>query len=181
MNCEKCMEPAWLYESWYLKDPKDHYILHKRLYKKLTRMSGALLAVCLLLMAVFGTKLNTMRPGVKKVPVYVAMIDSAGSDNKVYVFYNDKRDEVLDVPDSEIYRYEGYQKTGSPIEVYLGDDGKLYSYANGFKNRSAIGKLYFASLYATLALIFCTAILAGFVIEANRHERGIYPKNYRRR
>ena len=38
------------------------------------------------------------------------------------------------------------------------------------------GKLYFVFLFATLALIMSTGVLIGYVVEAKKREKGVYPR-----
>ena len=168
MNCEKSMVRTFSYDNWYQKDPNDYYVLHKRMYKKYSYLSGILLMVCLILTVGFGVKLNTIKPGGQKVSVNIASVDRGG--NKVYVTYNDTTEELINVNDSEVYRYAASCTLGRTMDVFLGEDGKFYSNVQGIKNNTAIGKLYFASLFSALGLIIFTAVLYAFVVEAIKHE-----------
>ena len=180
MSCENTRRPMFVYDGVAAKQYEDYYIRNKKTYLKLTIFSGILLLVFLVLTGVYGMRLNTMRVGTpKKVAVMVAKVERTRFENNVYVIYNDERDEVLNVTDSEIYKYKVSCETGRPIEVYLGNDGKLYANVNGMKNNTDTGKKYFVFLSVTLVLICGTAILYAFVIEAKRREKGIYPKHYR--
>lgn len=44
------------------------------------------------------------------------------------------------------------------------------------RHNTLTGKLYFAFLFATFALIMSTGVLIGCVVEAKKREKGIYPR-----
>ncbi len=56
-------------------------------------------------------------------------------------------------------KYKVHRQNGTPVEVLLGNDGKLYSNTDGIRTNTAIGKLYFVFLTGTIlfliAFIMC--------------------------
>ena len=154
----------------------DPYIRHKKTFIKLSIISGILLAVFLTLTIITGIKLNAIRPNSRTVSVKVVSVYDAKYGNEVTVIYENKRYDLINVTDAEFYKYETSEKLRKPVEVFLGDDGRLYSNTNGIKNNTITGKLYFAFLACTLVLIFSTPVLIGCIVEAKKREKGIYPR-----
>jgi hypothetical protein len=150
----------------------DHFIRYKKTYTKLSIISGILLAFFLTLTIVFGIKLDAIRPNSQTVSVKVESVYDAKYGNEVNVIYDNKRYELINVTDSEFYKYETALEQGFSVEVLLGDDGKLYSNTSGIKNDSVTGKVYFAFLACTLVLIFSTPVLIACVVEAKKREKG---------
>ena len=66
--------------------------------------------------------------------------------------------KLVNVTDSEFPKYKAYSGTKMMVEVYLGDDGRLFSNVNGIGHNTLTGKLYFVFLFATLALIMSTCV-----------------------
>ena len=157
-------------------DMKDHYIRHKKTYFTLSIVSGILLAVLLPLTVVFWFKLDAVDPDYQIVNVRVNSAYDAKIGNDVYVNYNSKEYKLVNVTDSEFPKYKAYSGTNMMVEVYLGDDGRLYSNINGIGHNTLTGKLYFVFLFTTLALIMSTGVLIGCVVEAKKREKGIYPR-----
>ena len=151
----------------------DHFIRNKKTYTVFSLISGVLLVVFLTITVVFGIKLDAIRPNSRTVSVRVASVYDAKFGNDVYVIYKSKRYELINVTDSEFYKYETSCKQRLPVEVLLGDDGKLYSNINGIKNNTVTGKLYFTFLGCTLVLIFVAPMLIGCVVEAKKREKKI--------
>ena len=157
-------------------DMNDHYIRHKKTYFKLSIVSGVLLAILLPLTVVFWFKLDAVDPDYQIVNVRVTSAYDAKIGNDVYVIYNNKEYKLVNVTDSEFPKYKAYCGTNMTVEVYLGDDGRLYSNVNGIGHNTLTGKLYFVFLFATFALIMSTGVLIGCVVEAKKREKGIYPR-----
>lgn len=157
-------------------DMNDHYIRHKKTYFKLSIISGILSAVLLPLTVVFWFKLDAVDPDYQVVNVRVNSAYDAKIGNDVYVNYNNKEYKLVNVTDSEFPKYKAYAGSNMTVEVYLGDDGRLYSNVNGIGHNTLTGKLYFAFLFATFALIMSTGVLIGCVVEAKKREKGIYPR-----
>ena len=157
-------------------DMNDHYIRHKKTYFKLSIISGILLAVLLPLTVVFWFKLDAVEPNYQIVNVKVNSAYDAKIGNDVYVNYNNKEYKLVNVTDSEFPKYKAYSGSNLTVEVYLGDDGRLYSNINGIGHNTLTGKLYFVFLFTTLALIMSTGVLIGCVVEAKKREKGIYPR-----
>ena len=149
----------------------DHFIRNKKTYIILSIISGVLLAVFLTITIVFWFKLDAIRPHSRTVSARVESVYDAKFGNDVYVIYENKRYELINVTDSEFYKYETSVKQRFPVEVLLGDDGKLYSNINGIKNNTVTGKLYFTFLGCTFVLIFSTPTLIGCVVEAKKREK----------
>ena len=157
-------------------DMNDHYIRHKKTYFTLSIVSGILLAVLLPLTVVFWFMLDAVDPDYQMVSVRVTRAYDAKIGNDVYVNYNSKEYKLVNVTDSEFPKYKTYSGTNMMVEVYLGDDGRLYSNVNGIGHNTLTGKLYFVFLFATFALIMSTGVLIGCVVEAKKREKGIYPR-----
>ncbi len=157
----------------------DHFIRYKKTYTNLSIISGALLAVFIILTAWSGIQLSNTSSNSQKVTAYVESVYDSKFGNQVKVVYDDRIYELINVIDSELYKYELSRKQEKSVEVLLGDDGKLYSNIEGIKNNSPIGKLYFVFLPLTLLLIFSSSVLIGCVVEAKKREKGIYPKGYK--
>ena len=158
-------------------DTNDIYIRHKKTYFKLSIISGVLLVVFISLAVVFRFKMDAINPHYQTVNVYIESVYDARIGNDVYVTYQNKEYKLIGVTDSEFPKFMAYCKTGLPVEVYLGDDGKLYSNINSIGHNTITGKLYFFFLMGTFALIMSTGVLIGCVVEAKKREKGIYPRN----
>ncbi len=149
----------------------DHFIRNKKTYTILSIISGVLLAVFLTITIAFWFKLDAIRPNSRTVSVRVESVYDAKFGNDVYVIYENKRYELINVTDGEFYKYEISAEQRLPVEVLLGDDGKLYSNINGMKNNTVTGKLYFAFLGCTFVLLFSTPTLIACVVEAKKREK----------
>ena len=155
----------------------DFYIQHKNTFIKLRIPSCILFAIFLILTIVFGGKLNNVHADYQKVTVTVISTSHIGKlGNEVYVEYNNEKCQLINVTDSEYSKYKVHRQNGTPVEVLLGNDGKLYSNTDGIRTNTAIGKLYFVFLTGTILFLIAFIMLYACVVEANKREKGIYPQ-----
>lgn len=154
----------------------DPYIRNKKKYIKLSIVSGILLFVFLSLAVITNIRLNNIHPDYRVVSVTVKSVYNARIGNDVYVIYQNKEYKLKGVTDSELPKLKTYCELNRPVEVYLADDGNLYSNTRNIANSTFTGKLYFTFLFATIFLIFSTSIFIACVVEAKKREKGIYPR-----
>ena len=127
-------------------DKNDYYIRYKKLFIRLSIVSGILLAVFLSLAVVFWLKTDAVHPDFQTVTVKIKSVYNAQFGNDVYVIYENKEYPLINVTDSELPKYKVHCKNGMPVEVLLGSDGKFYSNINGIKTNTSTGKWYFVFL-----------------------------------
>ncbi|MBE5922904.1 MAG: hypothetical protein E7271_00360 [Lachnospiraceae bacterium] len=163
-----------------MKNPeiKDFYINNKKKFKKLSIVSGILLAVFLLMAVVFYVLSYNQHLSYKVVQVNVISVDIANplskiDKDKVVVEYNGKNYEVENLMTNETLKYHTYLNSQKPADAYFAN-GRIFANVDGIRTTTVIGMIYFVFLFGTLILIFTTAILIGCVVEANKREKGIY-------
>ena len=156
----------------------DHFIRYKKRYFKLSIISAILFVIFLPITVVYWFKVDAIQPHYQIVSVYVERVFDSKIGNEVKVTYENEIYDLINVNDSELYIYRTSKKLGKPVEVLLGDDGKLYSNEDGIRTNNVTGYLYFTFLGFTLLFLCATPVLIGCVVEANKREKGIYPKGY---
>ena len=152
----------------------DFFIRNKYVFKKLSTITGILLALLVLLLIVIGISLNSVRPNSQTVSVYVESTKGARLENEVYVIYKGNRYKLINVQDSELFKYKASCETGKPVEVILGEDGNLYSNIDGLKNNTPAGRSYFTVLTFVFVTILIFIIFISCQIEAKKHEKQAY-------
>ena len=90
----------------------DFYMRNKDVFRKQTKITVILIALFLILLVVIGIRLNALRPNSQKVNVHVESVKRGNPGNDVYVIYENNRYELINVRDSEIYKYKACCETG---------------------------------------------------------------------
>ena len=150
---------------------KDFFIRNKKRFAKLTRIFTILSVIFLPLTIAIGAKLNAIHPKYQEVSVKVISVYDAKFGNDVYVRYNDQEYKVINVKDDEFFLYESSLDLNRPVEVLLGEDGRLYSNTDGIRNETLTGHLYFLFLAFTLISIPTALLSYSCVVEAKKREK----------
>ena len=159
------------------------YLKNKKTFVLLGIVSTAVLVFFVSMAVILFIAMHLQKPDCQKVSAKIISVrkvlkdytrfGSNGFTIEVIVEYNGKKYKVEGINDGEISKYQGNYALGQPVEVYLADNGKMYSSKNAVKNSTILGHFYFFFLMGSLLLTFITGVSWGCLVEAKKVEKRI--------